>query len=212
MRRFKTTAVCIFLMPLWVTALCAQSEVGAMASGSKLRELDKGPLGTATIQYDPGEADTVNAGIPGPLVGNLFNSQYGEPLASGTMYQASAWIPVNYPVRFAVFGPPTAAGSAPRIGSAVVNTYDTVARVTFSPPLSVPGSFLVGVRPNLAQGLSMATRSTHGQGFHGHYWDETVKGMGDATGIQALPGQNAVLRVRGNVAVVPVELLEFDLE
>jgi len=30
--------------------------------------------------------------------------------------------------------------------------------------------------------------------------------------IQVLAGQNAALHVRGNVAVVPVELMEFDVE
>jgi hypothetical protein len=173
---------------------------------------DGATRGTATIRYDPGP-DASNSGGPGPVVGNLFDSQFGQPLASGTIYSISAVIGslANYGGRFVVAGP-IVGSSAPFLASPVFPTDATgsVARATF-PPLSVPNSFLVGFRPNLEQGLGVAHGTTQGQGFHGRYWYPYGGGL-PATNIQVLTGQNAAIRVRGNVAVVPVELMEFDVE
>jgi len=67
------------------------------------------------------------------------------------------------------------------------------------------------VRANIEQGLGVAYGTTQGEGFHGRYWYPYCGGS-PATNIQVLAGQNAAIRVRRNVAVVPVELMEFDVE
>ena len=132
---------------------------------------DASGRGTATIRYDPGP-DAWNGGIPGPVVGNLFDTQFGQPLASGSIYSISAVIGSlpYYGGRFAIAGP-IVSGSAPFLASPAFPADPTgsVARATF-PPLSVPGSFLVGFRANIEQAIGIAHATTQGQGFHGRYW------------------------------------------
>ena len=164
--------------------------------------------GTATIQYDAGTPDIPNGGSPGPLVGNLFNSQNGSPLNAGTVYAATVIFgSAPYANRLRFFGPLGGGTTAPYLGG--VPTPPT-GRFTF-PPIAVPSSFLAGVSPNLASFLMMDTDSISGQGFHARYWDRNNP-SGRATQVQLYPGVNAMIRVSGDIAVVPVELMEFDVE
>ncbi len=167
--------------------------------------------GTATIRYDPG-TDLYSAGSLKPVVGNLFDTQFGQPLASGTIYRISAVIGSDggYDGSFAVAGP-VAGTTAPFLAAPRFPADTAYTAVASFSPLDVPSVFVVGFLVNLAQGLGLATRTTQGQGFHAHSW---YGGYGNqrATGIRPIAGQNATIRVTGSVAVVPVELLEFDLD
>lgn len=174
--------------------------------------------GTATIRYDPPGAGAWNNGIPGPVVGNLFNSQYGDPLSPGTIYWAAANIQYfpYYGGALWVAGP-LQGTTAPYLARIQLTRSSGIFAVGSFSPMDVPGSFLVGFRANIGQGVFVASGTTQGQGIHGRYWQGGYNGL-PAAQIGTLPGQyggsgvNVRIRVRGNVAVVAVELMEFDVQ
>lgn len=188
---------------------CRSSLVGswclvvALGLSLPLQAADK--EGTSTIRYDSG-TDYV-AGQPH---GNVFNSQLGQPLTYGTIYWISG---VAYPYdpggTFAIFGPINSAGTRAPFITSIPFTGGGQVSVSF-PAVSVPGSFFVGFNGNLAEGGGIDRDSYRGQGFHGRsfFWAGGSATLAPFTGSD----HNAVIRVRGNVAAVPVELLEFDIE
>jgi hypothetical protein len=176
-----------------------------------------GPPAGNFIAYDTGS----NAGFPPDVglkaVGNRFNTIEGYGLQSHNAVTRVTIFPQNDGVQSISFWAapnsmnsamalPVGWLSAPLMGG-VFN------QIVISPEAIVPADFIVtfigaiGGTPGLL-GLDV-NMTAMAQGFHavqGYY-----STSGNLTMIQAIPGRNAMLRLRGDF-YLPVELLEFRIE
>ena len=226
MRRFNFLAVILVAIlvagSLLVITERAEAEMNARDRQAWAKTLNKvraqrpssAPEGTGTIQYDPGAPnDTILAStVPSRVFGNIFNSRSGSPLSPGTVTQVSFYAAntggnmTSAIVRIAPLG--GAPFTTLAVTSPAIDAFNAV-------PVSVAvgPSFFVGV-----DGLRSATgggfsgvpvggrsASYAGQGFHGVR--RTPGGVPSVT----LSGINAMVRASGNI-VIPVELLEFEIE
>lgn len=202
-----------------VLALCAVALLAAQVRSPRAALKVHALRGTGTIQYDPGAPADSLLGQTGPSVtiGNRFNSANGQPLAPGTVTFLSFYMANHIfgPGVGVFWGPPTGGGGA----SAILRSFNLtpITNNTFNAfflPLlvPVPSDFLVGLYlpsgPAGAGQLGMRSVTTNGQGFHAAQisWNG-----GAGTNYGPITGQNAMLRVAGNM-VIPVELLEFEVE
>jgi len=178
--------------------------------GSTTARPGTGELGTGLIQYEPGAPADVIATSPLTLmVGNIFNSHLGLPLSSGTVSQVSWYqaqigtVVTSIPFKVLPPGSPfsTAANIAPTA------SYAFQVATVFTASQAVGTQFFAGFAAGQGSfgniGLRSATINT--QGFHG------VQRNFSPANSTPLPGQNAMVRIAGNV-IIPVELLEFEVE
>jgi len=164
------------------------------------------PDGVGTVTYDPGVPADVVVGTAGSTIniyGNLFNSRNGGPLSPGSVSRVS-WYTGSAgfaPVWFALPG-----GTATYLGccSATAPSAFNSAALALSVPSSFFMGFDVGGSGSFAN-IGLRSASTNGQGFHGR---QRYSGAGASN---VLSGQNSMVRVSGSL-IVPVELMEFDLE
>ncbi len=175
------------------------------------------PQGTGTIAYDPGTpADfTLGGGGPSQSIGNRFNTRNGSPLSTGSVSAVSFYLQNNTlgGGLVALWGPPTGGGGAPYIAGF---TLGTVTNSTFDgisiAPVPVGNDFMAVMYLNSGQPsrgvLGLRSASTNAQGFHGM---QMSFGGGAGANYAVLSNANAMLRATGTV-VVPVELLEFELD
>jgi hypothetical protein len=172
--------------------------------------------GVGTVQYDPGAPADAFGLAPYPLnyFGNRFDTSNGNPLSFPGTVTGVSWYQglLGYygPIAIAIAGPPATSLSLTAVATSVApNAFNSVG---VSWPFG--GAFIAGlVNPASPAGgaggyfgsLGLRSASTNAQGFHGiqRNWSGAVS--------NALPGQNAMVRVSGNV-VIPVELLEFEVE
>ncbi len=185
--------------------------------------------GTGTVQYDPGApSQFVTATGQASYIGNLFNTRNGAPLEGGTITRLS-WYQGN--------GCPSVDCNVERTGPGngmtyfaqvvvfpeqgtfnnVAGYFVTVNEFAFNSvgvSVQVPTTFFVGnLVPTGSPGegtvawgsVGAATGTYNGQGFHGH--QRSFLGSNSSP----VQGLNVVMRATGNI-VIPVELLEFELE
>jgi hypothetical protein len=175
------------------------------------------PEGTGTVQYDPGSpADGFLIGpLPTDYFGNRFDTRNGSPLSfPGTVTQVS-W----YQGNLGNVGPGWGVVLAATVGAGLNHT--VVATGLAPNAFNAVGvswtfadAFFAGLLNRVYTGgdpqgpfgsLGLRTETINAQGFHGVKRD--IPGVVSTT----LPGQNAMVRVSGNV-VIPVELMEFGVE
>jgi hypothetical protein len=154
------------------------------------------PLTVGTVTYDTGApADVFHLGNPSS--GNLFNTNMGAPLISGTVNRMSLYVGTYFNAgTFTVWPGPVPMNSVYFFGTFSANTFNAF---SFT-PVAVQASFLAGMNGS----LGFVTDSAGGQGFHGQAinWQSFT--------IQPYQGQNGMARVTGNI--LPVELMRFDVE
>ena len=169
--------------------------------------------GTGIIQYDPGSPDgTRTAGQGFTFLGNLFDTRNGSPLSPGTItqiqwYNGNAGAKGSDDMFLGIF--PDGGGNVTdfidSVDSFAFNTYALSVGPLGGSPVFV--GFYAGVGPTEGPPVSIgyASGSYNGQGFHGS--QRTFSGVVGSS----IPSQNMVIRITGSL-VVPVELLEFDLD
>lgn len=169
-------------------------------------QLKSGPEGVGTVSYDPGAPADAIVVLPGTvnLYGNVFDTRNGQPLSPGTVTRVTWYtgpIGTFAPVWYAPSTPVTAV----YVGccSATVPNAFNSATVTIPAPSPIFLGLDVGGTGAFGS-LGLRSASTNGQGFHGQ--QRTIYGAANS-----LPGQNMMVRISGSI-VVPVELLEFDLD
>lgn len=175
------------------------------------------PEGTGIVVYDPGPPADSLLGQAGAsnTVGNRFSSRNGNPLSPGSVYFLSFYLAnASLGGGLAVlWGPPTGGGGAPAIASFTVGTIPSTGTngVSFT-PINVGSDFLAGIYLNSGQPsrgqMGLRSASTNGQGFHGM---QISFGGGAGANYGSIAGQNAMIRAAGTI-IVPVELMEFDVE
>lgn len=167
------------------------------------------------MRYDPGSpADNLLFGPVGQSIfGNRFNSRSGQPLDSGTVTRISWYqgaLGAIGTVALAVAGD----NGAPLSVSIVIFSVAPTAFNSVAVSLPVDSSFFVGLiryttnnngPPGRYGSLGVRFATTNSQGYH------AIQRNLSAGFSVGLPMQNAMLRVAGNV-VIPVELLEFDVD
>ncbi len=180
------------------------------------RQVSGVPEGTGTVQYDPGApADAFGIAPPSLcLFGNRFDTRNGSPLSFPGTATGISWYqgaspspsldnavalvaaPLGLPCPYVILDPPI-----------VPFAFNSVA-VSFPMPstrfvgLIVP--YYTGL-PAYFGSVGLRSATTNAQGFHGIQ-------RSDNGGISnTLAGQNAMVRVSGNI-IIPVELLEFEVE
>ncbi len=207
----KRLVIAIAILALAVpVAVSAQPEPERIpkAQGVKIGGV---PEGVGTIQYDPGAPADSFVGQTGPSVtiGNRFSSRNGQPLSPGSV-SAFSFYPQNFPGGLVGFwGPPTGGGGAPFFGSIYVSG---VASNTFNVFAITPNNFgtdfMVGIYIPTSGQIGMRSASTANQGFHAMQisWNG-----GSGGNYQSIASNNAMFRVSGSI-IVPVELMEFDLD
>lgn len=207
---------------LAIVALVGAAALHAQGSTPKARNPKPAvkaptPLGAGVITYDPGTPADLLRGQQGPsnTIGNRFNSRNGNPLSPGSAYFLSAYMANNTigGALAVLWGPPTGGGGAPLISSF---TFSPVVNGAFNgvsfTPVNVGTDFMAGIYLNSGQpgrgDIGMRTSSVNGQGFHAM---QISWGGGAGTNYASIPGENAMLRAAGTF-IVPVELMEFDVE
>ncbi len=217
----RTAAVAGLAMALVATAALAQKEwwEAALSNGAELRKVERGLEGTGIVQYDDGTVTEIrSAQFPYEFLGNLFDTRNGVPLSPGSIsgvswYQGRAVYlgegKGSNPVLIAGF--PTGTGSPFIYGITLGATEYAFNAVTF-PPYPAPTPFVVAIFAESIEGgppfrgsIGLASGTTNGQGFHGLQRSF----FGSYSG--SVPSRNAIVRVTGSV-IVPVELMEFDLD
>jgi hypothetical protein len=184
----------------------ARSADGALPSWQNL---------VGTITYDPGApADAFLSEPAGNnIITNRFNSALGAPLRPGNLTGVTFFpgIVMGSFAVVSVLGPPAAVGNAAILDVFYVtgfasNTFNTVAL----PPVAVGGDFMAGQYVGSFDGpdeIGVRSASVDGQGFHAHQMNFINSYL--ATGVVALPGQNAMFRATGNL-LTPLELIDFN--
>lgn len=179
--------------------------------------------GTGTVRYDPG-SPSFNATAPSnaDFLGNLFNSGNGQPLESGTVTRVSWYqgrgcgitvcgkegLSTSF-ASVAVFpneGSPS--GHSGRFVTVSTFAFNSVSLTAVVDPTFFVGLYVPSTGPGeggMWGSVGVASATTNGQGFHGH--QRSFAGS-DSTPLTNL---NVVMRATGNI-VIPVELLEFELE
>ncbi len=170
-----------------------------------------------TIQYDAGGAQDFFYALSGNLdvFGNSFTSATGLPLKSGTVTGLSFFGVDNggsADLTLSFIGPP--AGGVAQLYTyinftGIINSAFNTAAV--SQP--VGPTFLVGGYVGTFNGpdsFGGQSQSYAGQGFHAFQGD--FLGAYSIGSIASLPAQNAMIRASGPLAMVPVELINFEVE
>ncbi len=168
--------------------------------------------GVGTVQYDPG-APADDFGLTNVFnynywYGNNFDTRNGQPLSPGTItniswYQGGVGLNIAYLLGAPIGGPFTF------ISPVLVYTSNTFFNIPAN--IAAPSPRFVGVagitynQVNYFGSVGLRSASTNNQGFHGTQRAFTTGFTG------SLPGQNAMVRVSGTI-IVPVELMEFDVE
>jgi hypothetical protein len=171
----------------------------------------KGGLeGTGVVQYDPGlPVDSFHKNGPtftGGYYGNIFDTRNGVPLSPGTItgvswYQGGLG---NYGTRGLVdFGPPN--GTITTQLSLTPPAPSTFNAIGAAVPANGPKFVGLALGFDAFGSVGARSASTNGQGFHA-----VQRNWYGNTGT-ALPGENIMIRISGTI-IVPVELMEFDVE
>ncbi|MCZ6507450.1 MAG: hypothetical protein O7A04_05305, partial [Acidobacteria bacterium] len=137
-------------------------------------------------------------------IGKTFDTRNGNPLSPGSISGVS-WYQgaVTGSIGVVAYGSPGAT-----LGFILVSGVAPYAFNAASAAIPVAtGAQFVGLAlyGGVFGSVGMRSASTNGQGFHGH-----VRNFFGG-GYVVLSGQNAMVRVSGSV-IVPVELMEFELE
>ncbi len=174
-----------------------------------------GPIeGVGVVQYDPGAPADSFLGQTGSIIdiGNRFNSRNGQPLSPGSISGLSFYVTGNtYGNALVDLWTVTTGGLAFQFGSIGIGTVvnGTFNAATFS-PLNLGIDFLAGLYlPSGGAGagqIGLRSASTNNQGFHAMQISFSSPNVSTP-----IPGNNAMFRVTGSI-VVPVELMEFDLD
>jgi hypothetical protein len=166
--------------------------------------------GTGVVQYDPnGPADSFT-GTLGNLVGNVFDTRAGQPLETGNVSQMAFYhggSDATFPYVGIAELSPFSTLTVPAFSGLVPFSFNTVP-ITGAPSVSPP--FFAGMLVSTAfsssgDSVGMRSASTLGQGFH-------AGSLPFGGPVIDLAGRNAMVRVAGSVWVVPVELMDFDVQ
>jgi hypothetical protein len=188
---------------------------GHALDGGQKRSMPQRAIGT--IVYDDGFPSTAFGG--GAIVGNRFNTHTGDAvLASGTVSTIQALV-VPGPAQtsnsagFVLLGPQTGGGGAMAIFSSFTTATGVIDTVSFTGiAAGYTGSSFFVLFGDFASSYIpvFGTGSTLAQGHHGLVG--YTGGMGpNITGTFNLGGGlNSFIRATGNI--VPVELMNFDIE
>jgi hypothetical protein len=184
-----------------------QNKVGEPHGGRKgsARPAGGAPLGVGAVVYDPGApADFFLNGLGGntAYVGNLFDTRNGLPLSPGSISQVS-WFngAAGSLTLVEIWVPGVGSGTQFSVTGGVSNTFNVLNTMY---PMPSPRFVGMALRDAPFNSLGMRSASTNGQGFHAVQRDF-------GTVSNTLPGQNAMVRISGNI-VIPVELTEFEVE
>jgi hypothetical protein len=158
------------------------------------------------------------AGNLNRTVGNRFNSALGGPLLATGMVTRLTVFPANAGNQsVSIAGPPTPANTAMVLDFFLASGLMTgeFNQVTLVPPTTVGpdflGIFLGTYGASQPAGLlGMSDMATMGQGYHA--FQAFYAGGGMQTMIETVPNRNAMLRVRGDFVVIPVELMDFKIQ
>lgn len=166
--------------------------------------------GTGVVQYDPdGPADSF-AGIVPNIVGNVFDTRAGQPLQTGNVSQMAFYhggSDATFPYVGVVELSPFNVITVPAFSGLVPFSFNTVP-ITGAPSVSPPffaGVVMGNTFSSSGDSVGMRSASTLGQGFHAGslpYGGPNIP----------LAGRNAMVRVAGSVWVMPVELMDFDVQ
>ena len=215
MKRTLTIALTVFAVLAAVSVTSAQDLAPGRNPGKGIPS--ETPSGVGIVVYDPGAPADSLLGQDGPsnTVGNRFSSRNGNPLSPGSAYFLSFYL-ANATLGgglAVLWGPPTGGGGASVIASFTVGTIPATGTngVSFT-PIFVGSDFLAGIYLNSGQPsrgqIGLRSASTNGQGFHGM---QISFGGGAGANYASIAGQNAMIRAAGSF-IVPVELMEFDIE
>jgi len=206
-RRLLTVAALLLLTaPVW-----AQGPANRAGTERNTATRLKGGLeGTGVVQYDPGSpADSFHKNGPnysGGYYGNIFDTRNGVPLSPGTItgvswYQGNLG---NYPTSALIdFGPPNGSITTQlALFGPVPLTFNAIGAAV---PANGPKFVGLALGFDAFGSVGARSASTNGQGFHA-----VQRNWPGSTGT-ALPGENIMIRIAGTV-IVPVELMEFDVE
>lgn len=166
--------------------------------------------GTGVVQYDPPGAADSFAGSLGNLVGNVFDTRMGQPLETGNVSQMAFYhggSDATFPYVGIAELSPFSVITTPSFSGLVPFSFNTVP-ITGAPSVSPP--FFAGVLvsnsfASSADSVGMRSASTGGQGFH-------AGSLPFGGPVIDLAGRNAMVRVAGSIWVVPVELMDFDVQ
>ena len=216
-RRIAIVVLAAGLLGVWAQA---QSEEGPPRIGSgtngvasvKARRVTG--EGTGTIRYDPGSPADGFLIAPPPLrtFGNRFDTGSGSPLIFPRTVTRVSWYNGAYP---------SGGGSAVLARGLLGATIETFVTVTGVVPYAfnsvtptpwlVESAFFVGfvvpeytTTPASFGSIGVRSASTNSQGFHG------IQRNYSGGISNSLPGQNAMVRI--NSVIVPVELMEFNVD
>ncbi|MEZ5330549.1 MAG: hypothetical protein R2991_00540 [Thermoanaerobaculia bacterium] len=166
--------------------------------------------GTGVVQYDPaGPADSF-AGVVPNLVGNVFDTRAGAPLDTGNVSQMAFYhggSDATFPYVGVIELSPFNVITVPAFSGLVPFSFNTVP-ITGAPSVSPPffaGVVMGNTFASSGDSVGMRSASTLGQGFHAGslpYGGPNIP----------LAGRNAMVRVAGSVWVMPVELMDFDIQ
>lgn len=166
--------------------------------------------GTGVVQYDPaGPADSF-AGVIGRIVGNVFDTRMGQPLETGNVSQMAFYhggSDATFPYVGVVELSPFSVITTPSFSGVVPFTFNTVP-ITGAPSVSPPffaGMLVSNAFTSSGDSVGMRSASTGGQGFH-------AGSLPFGGPVIDLAGRNAMVRVAGSIWVVPVELMDFDVQ
>ena len=174
------------------------------------------PTGTGTVQYDPGAPADSFIGQLGASnsVGNRFSSRNGNPLSPGSISFISVYVDLNVGGGglFAFWGPPAGTGASYIAGAALSGLVNNTFNGFAVGPVPVGSDFMGALYLNTGQPsrgqIGMRSATTNGQGFHAM---QISFNGGAGANYASIADSNAMARVTGSV-IVPVELMEFDVE
>lgn len=165
-----------------------------------------------TVVYDTGAPDFISVLTSDKIVGNRFDTNQGNPLLGGSVYQFTFWASGNhYPGGQLLFVHPAAGTGAP-LGSVFAS--GAVAGSNFNAfsfsPIAIPATFLADVFIDGGWGnVGIDSDTTQGQGYHAFYGQILINGVYSIVGYAA-QNANTLLRMTGDF--VPVELMQFEID
>ncbi len=198
----------LIVAALGVGALCAFTPPTEKNDAPGTPTQGGGTDGVGVVAYDPPGAADSFVGSYGTFVGNRFDTRVGNPLEAGNITQV-AFVCGDASCTFPGFGvfPDNGVGTLYfQFTTGIVPfTYNTVGVAT--PPNLVPpvlaGVFVSSAFGSSADSVGVRAATTQGMGFHAHSF-----GGFDNT----IAGNNAQFRASGSIWVVPVELMNFDVQ